>query len=105
MCLDIWIKQEKYQKKKWAVSTGDGKLFFPKQEENNNCVFADIGLANPDTGKIYTDLTGCFPVTSNRGMQYMLILYAYDTNAILVEPIKTRSYADIFAHIMPYVTN
>ena len=54
---------------------------------------------------IYTDLTGRFPVTSNRVMQYMLILYAYDTNAILVEPIKTRSYADIFAHIMPYVTN
>ena len=26
-------------------------------------------------------------------MQYMLILYACDTNAILVEPIKTRSDA------------
>ena len=25
----------------------------------------------------------------------MLILYAYDTNAVLVEPIKTRSYADM----------
>ena len=46
---------------------------FPKREENNNCVFA--GLANPDTEKTYTDLTGRLPVTSNRRMKYMLILY------------------------------
>ena len=28
-------------------------------------------------------------------MQYMLILYAYGTNAILVEPIKSRSDTDM----------
>ena len=28
-------------------------------------------------------------------MQYMLILYAYDTNKILVEPIKTIIDADM----------
>ena len=44
---------------------------------------------------IYKYLTGRFPVTSNRGMQCMLILYAYDTNEILVEPFKTRSDADM----------
>ena len=69
--------------------------FFPKREENNNFVFADIGLANPDAGKIYTDLTRRFPVTSKRGIKYMLILYAYGTNEILVEPIKTRSDSDM----------
>ena len=69
--------------------------FFPKREESNNCLFAAIGLANPDTGNIYTDLTGCFQFTSNSEMQYMIILYAYDTNTNLVELIKTRSDADM----------
>ena len=63
---------------KWAISTGDGKYFFPKGEENNHCVFAVLGLANPDADKIYTDLTVHFPITSNKGIQYMLILYAYE---------------------------
>ena len=70
-------------------------MFFHKREENNNCVFATIGLAKPDPGKLFTYLTGPLPVTSNRGMQIMVILYAYDTTEILVEPIKTRSDADM----------
>ena len=30
-------------------------------------------------------------------MQYILILYAYDTNEILVKPIKKRIYADMLS--------
>ena len=67
---------------------------FTQREENTNCVFDTIGQANPYTGKIYTYLNWRLPVTSNRVMKYMLILYAYDTNEILVEPIKTISDAD-----------
>ena len=67
----------------------------PKIEENNNCIFAAIELSNPDTVNIYADLTGGFPVNSYSGMKYMLILYAYETNAIFAEPIKTRSDADM----------
>ena len=70
-------------------------MFFFQREENTNYSFAAIGLADTDTGKVYTYLNGCFPVTSNRVMQYMLILYAYDTNSILVEPIKTKSDTDM----------
>ena len=88
-------KKKSQINKKWAISTGDGKIFFPKRKENNHCVFAAIGLENPDTIKICTDLTGRFQVTSNRGIQYLLIIYAYDTNAILVEPIKTGSDTDM----------
>ena len=58
--------------------------FVLKREENKHCVFSAIGLPKHDTGKIYTDLTGRFPVTSNRGIKYMLILYEYDTNVTLV---------------------
>ena len=39
------------------------------------------------------------------GMQYMTILYAYDTNAILVEPIKKRSDTDMLrAYYVLYYT-
>ena len=41
------------------------KTFLPKKEENNYCVFEDIGSSNADTGKKNIDLTGHFPVTSN----------------------------------------
>jgi hypothetical protein len=44
-------------------------------------------------GKSYSDLTGHFPAKSQHGNLYVLILYTYD-NAILAEPLKTRSDAD-----------
>ena len=55
-----------------------------KREVKNNCVFAAIGLANPDYGKIYTGLTECLPVNSNRVIIDMLIIYAYDTKVIFI---------------------
>ena len=36
------------------------------------------------------DLTGRFPHTSSRGNTYIFLMYDYDTNAILLEPIKNR---------------
>jgi len=42
-------------------------------------------------GLISTDLPGRFPFTSSRGMNYIFILYDFDSNAILAEPIKSRS--------------
>ena len=43
----------------------------------------------------YSDLTRRFPHVSSRGNNYMLIVYDYDSNAILVEPIKSRAAAVI----------
>jgi hypothetical protein len=43
------------------------------------------------TGQIATDLTGRFPSTSSRGNKDIFILYDYDSNAILAEPMKNRS--------------
>ncbi len=67
----------------------------PPQEPNNESthqLFATI----TDTGKIYTDQTGHFPVTSSQGNQYIiLVLYDYDTNAILTEPLKNRTGTEI----------
>ena len=39
-------------------------------------------------GKVYTDQTGRFPVTSNRGYKYIRVAYDYDSNTIYAEPMK-----------------
>jgi hypothetical protein len=48
-----------------------------------------------DTGKIYTDQTGRFPVVSSKGNKYIMILYDYDSNAILAQPIKDRTAPEL----------
>ena len=45
--------------------------------------------------KAYLDLTGKFPHKSSRGNQYFLVVYDYDSNAILVKPLKSRQAAEI----------
>jgi hypothetical protein len=67
----------------------------PEEETDNeitNLLFATIDTT---TGKIYTDQTGRFPVTSSQGNQYILVLYDYDTNSILTEPLKNRTGTEI----------
>ncbi len=43
------------------------------------------------TGQIYSDQTGRFPQTSSRGNKYIMIVYDYPFNAILAEPITSRT--------------
>ena len=41
--------------------------------------------------RIATNLTGRLPVTSNRVNKYLFILYNYNSNCILVRPLKNRT--------------
>jgi hypothetical protein len=54
-----------------------------------------VYAATVDAGQIYTDQTGRLPVLSNRGNTYIMVLYEYDGNAIMVEPIKNRTAGEI----------
>jgi hypothetical protein len=47
------------------------------------------------TGQIYSDQTGRFPVTSSNGNKYVMIVYDYDSAAILAEPLKKRSEREL----------
>ena len=92
LSLEIRVKREKKRSTNSEQLALEMETYcFSLREENENYLFAAIGQAEPDTGKVYTDVSGCLQVTSNRGMKYMLNLYAYDTNSILLEPINTRS--------------
>ena len=62
---------------------------------------------NEPTGKLYTDLTGHFPVQSSRGHKYILVAYNFDSNSIHVKPLKSRhdndtikAYEDIYNMLM-----
>jgi hypothetical protein len=46
-------------------------------------------------GQIYTDQTGRFPVVSSKGNKYIMILYDYDSNAILAQPIIDRTAPEL----------
>ena len=47
------------------------------------------------TGKVSTDQTDHFPVTSIRGIKYLMVLYDHYSNTIIPEPIKSRSEPDL----------
>jgi hypothetical protein len=52
-----------------------------------------IYAATIDAGQMYTDQTGRFPVVSSKGNTYIMILYDYDRNSILAQPIKLLNYS------------
>ena len=69
--------------------------FFPPQEQTKTFnIFMAIETYKPKE-ITYSDLTGRFPHRSSRGNQYVLVIYDYDSNAILAEPIKNRQAQEI----------
>ena len=48
-------------------------------------------LANLNTGMMYSDQTGMFPVISYSNMQLIFVAYIYYINAIIGLPLKTRT--------------
>ena len=70
---------------------------FPQQSIiKNSEIFGKMFNINEiGTNKTYADLTGKFPHKSSRGYQYILVMYDYDSNAIIVEALKTRQAKEI----------
>jgi len=88
---------------KSSASSETNDLQWPQQHKSTDDYYAKI----ENLHKIYTDQTGRFPTTSSNGMQYCFVLYSFDANAILVEPIKQRSASELLrAHqkLVQYLT-
>ena len=66
--------------------------YFPMPEFPNSKTFNCFAILLPfeSTTKAYSDLTGKFPIISSRGYKYILIVYDYDSNSILAEPLVSR---------------
>ena len=88
------VRSTKNKATKQPTNTHDPSEPNPIQEPNNEKTHA-LYATIETTGKIYTDQTGRFPVTSSRGNQYVMVLYDYDTNAILTEPLRNRTGGEI----------
>ena len=65
--------------------------------ERTNLVFLTIESSQDfsPTNQISTDQTGRFPILSNKGNQYIMLMYDYDSNDILVHPMKNRTATEI----------
>jgi len=64
----------------------------PTSELRSHFVYAEACTV---TGQVYTDQPGKFLVSSTSGNQDLLVLYDYDSNAILAEPMKSKSGPEI----------
>jgi hypothetical protein len=70
----------------------------PTQEHQNastHAVFATVLPSSKNLRKSYSDQTGKCPVQSSRGYNYVMVLYDYDSNAILSKPVKTRQASEL----------
>ena len=75
-------------------------------DETHECYFMIEQLAT--RGKTFSDQTGRFPVTSSKGNKYIMIMYSYDANAILGEPMKSRTEDEIlraFSQLNSYLAD
>ena len=47
------------------------------------------------SGQIFTDQTSRFPQVSSRGNRSVMVLYDYDSNAILTDPLKKNTTSEL----------
>eukprot|EP00804_Cyclotella_cryptica_P002148 CCRYP_006557-RA/>CCRYP_006557-RA protein AED:0.44 eAED:0.44 QI:0/-1/0/1/-1/1/1/0/148 len=67
----------------------------PEQAPNNdktNMVFMTIAEVD---GQLFTNQTGCFPVTPSQGNNCIVIFYVVDANYIKPYPIKSRHRTEL----------
>jgi hypothetical protein len=91
---------ERYLSKSTSTTKGHLKfkkaqLLDPDKDQDHGIKTQYIYSATIDAGQIYTDQTGRFPVVSSKGNKYIMVLYDYDSNAILAQPIKNRTAPEL----------
>ena len=73
---------------------------FPNSDLGNSrthfCYAAIVDPSNA-SGQIHSDQTGKFVVASSTGNNYVMVVYDYDSNAIMVEPMRSRTDPCILA--------
>ena len=78
----------------------------PSTGTRSHSIYAVILDPATPTGHTYSDLTGRFPIQSNRGANYILVVYEYDSNAIIVCPLRNRTASEItcvFQSVIQYL--
>ena len=96
--LDITAKGHLYHQKQLPATAAVANVtpLFTKSGENTIEVLLQVFDL---TEKIYSDLTGQFPVQSDRGNNYILVAYHYDANNIITTPLNNRTVPCILSGI------
>ena len=67
----------------------------PSSGTCSHTIYATILDPSAPTGRTYSNLTSRFPVQSNHGANYILVVYEYNSNAIIVRPLHNRTVPEI----------
>jgi hypothetical protein len=73
----------------------DAQVIVPDPDIDHGVKTQFVYAATIDAGQIYTDQTGRFTVVSSKSKKCIMILYDYDSNAILAQPIKDRTAPEL----------
>ena len=78
-------------------NTQDFEPSFETSSKNQHHIYATTQHMNHilQDHRLYTDLTGLFPVYLITGSNYIMILYLYDINGIIAEPLKNRTSQEL----------
>ena len=67
----------------------DNDFYLDKESVKHHELCATITPFNIKI-RVFSDLNGAFPHKSSRGNLYVIVMYDYDRNAIMAEPIENR---------------
>jgi hypothetical protein len=73
----------------------DAQVLVPDPDIHHEIKTQFFYAATIDAGQIHTDQTGRFTVVSSKGNKYIMILYDYDSNAVLAQTIKDRTAPEL----------
>jgi len=62
-----------------------------------------LSIQDLPTGRVFTDQTGPFHIVSSQGTKAVMVLYDYDSNAILIEGITSRGKTELlraYTHLL-----
>jgi hypothetical protein len=106
--LDHQRKNKLSTKKIIQTSTEELLDTSPPERSHNTKSNIFYVSAYEETSRIHTDQTGKFPVKSICNNTYIMIIYSYDSNAILLRPMKTKNAHELqsaYDNIYTYLQN
>ena len=72
----------------WTKTTD---VYLSKNNKTNLFFCVTLEPSDYDEEKIYYDICGCLPITSNEESIYIYVIYVHDCNVIQNPPMKNRS--------------
>ena len=85
-----WVISANNTRTPGPPKTIEGTIQPPIIHQKTNNIFE---LFQP-TNTIFLDQTGAFPIISSRGYRYIMFVYIYNINAILMRCLKTKAGAE-----------